>query len=89
MVGALGGVGNIVWGTLMQTRVPGRLLGRVSSVDWLFSIALVPLSFALVGPLAEAFGTRTVLFCAGISGALVTVAFFMVPGVRDPERVPA
>jgi sugar phosphate permease len=84
--GALQGAGSIVWGTMMQTRVPSRLLGRVASVDWMVSTALIPVSFALVGPLAEAFGTQEVLLAAGICGALVTLSFLFVPGVRDPER---
>jgi DHA3 family tetracycline resistance protein-like MFS transporter len=88
-VGAFNGAGNIVWGTLMQTRVPARLLGRVSSVDWLMSTALIPVSFALTGPLAAALGTKTVLLGAGIAGAAASMAFLLIPGVRDPERVPA
>ncbi|MEA2450377.1 MAG: hypothetical protein QOG63_2309 [Thermoleophilaceae bacterium] len=83
--GALQGAGSIVWGTLMQTRVPARLLGRVSSVDWMFSSALIPVSFVLVGPLAGTFGAKPVLVAAGLSGGLVTLAFLFVPGVRDPE----
>jgi predicted MFS family arabinose efflux permease len=86
--GALHGAGAIVWGTLMQTRVPPQLLGRVSSVDWLVSTALIPVSFALAGPLAEALGARTVLLGAGIAGAALGLAFLLVPGVRDPERDP-
>jgi MFS family permease len=86
--GGLNGIGNIVWGTLMQTLVPGRLLGRVSSVDWLVSIGLIPVSFAIVGPLGEAFGTQAVLLGAGVIGCLVPLCFLLVPGVRDPERVP-
>jgi MFS family permease len=86
--GALQGAGSIVWGTLIQSRVPGRLLGRVSSVDYLVSIALTPASFALAGPLADAFGTRTVLLCAGAAGTVATLGFLLVPGVRDPEQAP-
>ena len=37
------------------------LLGRVSSLDWLISIGLLPLSFALTGPVAAAIGARTTL----------------------------
>ena len=43
-------LGTIVWITMMQRLVPRRLLGRVSSLDWMVSIGLVPLSFALTGP---------------------------------------
>jgi hypothetical protein len=84
--GLLETLGALTWGTLMQTLVPGHLLGRVSSVDILVSFALVPLSFALAGPLAEAIGTRGVLMGAGVLGAVAVTAFVFVPGVRDPER---
>jgi MFS family permease len=87
--GALEAVGALTWGTLMQTLVPGRLLGRVASVDMMISIGFVPLSFALAGPLAEALGTRAVLVGAGVIGAACFALFPLVPGVRDPERVPA
>ncbi len=43
-------VGTIVWATAKQRHVPGHMLGRVSSLDWLISIGLLPLSFALTGP---------------------------------------
>jgi len=84
--GALGATGNIVWGTLMKTLVPNELLGRVSSFDWLVSIGLIPLSFAITGPLAEAFGARATLLWAGGIGGIAMIAFLAVPGLRDPER---
>ena len=47
---ALETAGTIVWATAKQRHVPAALLGRVSSLDWLISIGLLPLSFALTGP---------------------------------------
>jgi hypothetical protein len=79
--------GMVLWNTLMQTLVPPQLLGRVSSLDWLVSIGLVPVSFALTGPVAELIGARETLGAAGALGAL-TILFLFVPGVRDPERRP-
>ena len=76
----------VIWITIVQRLVPKHLLGRVSGLDWLISTAGVPLSFAIVGPAAEAFGVDTTLVVAGVSGALVTVAFMFVRGARDPER---
>ncbi len=84
--GAGSTAGMIVWMTLMQTRVPRTLLGRVSSLDWLVSIGLIPVSFALTGPVAEAAGARETLIGAGALGALVTFAFLFLPGIRDTER---
>jgi MFS family permease len=76
----------VIWATLLQRLVPKEVLGRVSSLDWLLATAGVPLSFALVGPAASAFGADATLIGAGILGALITVAFLFVPGAREPER---
>lgn len=84
--GGLGALGNVVWGVMMRRFVPNELLGRVSSWDWLVSIGLVPLSFALTGPLAQAVGARTLLLTAGVTGTLTMLAFLRLPGLRDPER---
>jgi hypothetical protein len=80
--------GLIVWITTKQRLVPGRLLGRVSSFDWFVSIGLVPASYALTGPVAEAFGARTTLIAAGLVGGLVTISFLLLPGLRRVERGP-
>ena len=76
----------IVWVTLVQRLVPSELLGRVFSLDWMISLGGVPLSFAIVGPLAAAIGARTTLIAAGVLGASVTLLFMLIPGARDPER---
>ena len=81
-------VGTIGWMTLKQRHVPPELLGRVSSLDWLISIGLVPLSFALTGPAAAIFGERTTLVGAGVLGALATMAAYFLPGMRAPEQIP-
>jgi DHA3 family tetracycline resistance protein-like MFS transporter len=78
--------GTIVWATMKQRHVPASLLGRVSSLDWLISIGLLPLSFALTGPATAALGVRGTLVFAGIVGAVITLAPLMLPGMRDLER---
>jgi len=83
---ALEGAGTIVWITTKQRLVPNRLLGRVSSLDWFVSIGLLPLSYALTGPVAEAIGVRATLVWAGVIGSTVTFAFLFLPGMRDIER---
>jgi hypothetical protein len=82
---ALETAGTIIWATAKQRHVPAALLGRVSSLDWLISIGLLPLSFALTGPVSGALGTRTTLIAAGIIGGIVTLAALLVPGVRAIE----
>ncbi len=76
----------VVWVTLLQRLVAPELLGRVSSIDWMVSTGGVPLSFAIVGPLAGAIGARTTMIWAGLLGAGVTIAFMFIPGAREPER---
>ncbi|HEY7666502.1 MAG TPA: MFS transporter [Actinomycetota bacterium] len=82
---ALETAGTIVWVTTKQRLVPGRLLGRVSSLDWFVSIGLLPLSFALTGPVAGAIGARQTLVAAGVIGAVVTLSFLFLPGMRAVE----
>lgn len=82
---ALETAGLIVWLTTKQTLVPSRLLGRVSSLDWLISTGLLPLSYALAGPIAVWWGTRPTLIGAGVLGALITLAFLFLPGMRTAE----
>jgi MFS family permease len=77
--------GTIIWATAKQRHVPGPLLGRVSSLDWLISIGLLPVSFALTGPVSGAIGEQTTLIGAGVIGAIVTLAALFVPGVRAIE----
>lgn len=83
---ALETAGTIVWATAKQQNVPASLLGRVSSLDWLISIGLLPISFALTGPASAAFGPRTTLMTAGAVGAAVTLIALFLPRMRDLER---
>jgi hypothetical protein len=83
---ALETAGTIAWSTAKQRHVPTELLGRVSSLDWLISIGLLPVSFAITGPVSAALGLRTTLIGAGVLGAAVTFAALLVPGVRDLDR---
>jgi hypothetical protein len=69
----------------MQRVVPTELLGRVKSVDWLLSIGLVPVSYAVTGPLAGWLGVKPVLVGAGIAASLLTALFYFLPGTRDME----
>jgi MFS family permease len=92
---ALETAGTIIWATTKQRLVPSALLGRVSSLDWLISIGLLPLSFGLTGPVAAAIGARATLVGAGVLGAVVTISALLLPGMRatdgatDPQLVGA
>jgi MFS family permease len=82
---ALEAAGTIVWATIKQRHVPVSMLGRVSSLDWLISIGLLPISFALTAPVAAAIGARATLVGAAIVGGVVTFGALFLPGMRDIE----
>jgi MFS family permease len=82
---ALETAGTIVWATAKQRHVPPALLGRVSSLDWLISIGLLPLSFALTGPVSGAIGAQATLIGAGLIGGVITFAALLLPGMRAIE----
>ena len=83
---ALETAGTIVWATTKQRHVPSSMLGRVSSLDWLISFGLLPVSFALTGPISDAIGAGATLVAAGLIGAIVTFAALLVPNVRAVEE---
>jgi MFS family permease len=82
---ALEAAGTIIWATVKQRHVPGSLLGRVSSLDWLISISLLPVSFAITGPIASVIGVRMTLVGAGLVGGAATLGALFIPGMRDIE----
>lgn len=71
VVGVLMSAPMVLWGTLLQRRVPPELLGRASSLDFFVSLLLMPVSIALVGPIGEAVGIRSVFLVAAIIPLLV------------------
>jgi MFS family permease len=82
-------LGQVIWTTMLQQLVPRALLGRVSSLDWMMSIGLVPVSYAFTGPVSTALGVDPTLILAGVLGSTLMFGLLFVPGVRDPERMPA
>jgi len=78
--------GELVWVSMLQRFVPRELLGRVKSLDWLLSIGLAPVGFALCGPVAAWLGVDAVLIIAGVGAFALTVGFYFLPGMRDTER---
>jgi MFS family permease len=78
--------GTVVWATLKQRRVVNSMLGRVSSIDWCISTALLPLSYALTAPVAQVLGARRTLVGVGVLGAAVTLGFLFLPGMQAGDR---
>lgn len=63
----------VIWGTLLQRRVPPAMLGRVSSLDFFVSLAFMPVSMALAGPVSALIGLRPTFLVAGLVPPLLAV----------------
>jgi hypothetical protein len=82
---SIGGLvaGGVVWTTLLQRTVPKEMIGRVSSLDWLLSAGLTPLSYALTGPVSNLLGVKATLIGSGLAATSVLVLVLVfVPGLR-------
>jgi MFS family permease len=74
VMGTLWSAPMVIWGTLLQRRVPPALLGRVASLDFFVSISLMPVSMALAGPVSQAIGLGWTFVVAGTVPLVVAVA---------------
>ena len=66
VVGLASGAGMVIWGTLLQRRVPAQMLGRVSSLDFFVSLSFMPLSMAVAGPLSKVVPVEVIFGAAGV-----------------------
>jgi MFS family permease len=95
---AVAGVGvtifQILWATALQRDVPDEVLGRVMALDWLGTSSLMPLGYALAGPVSLAVGSTPVLLAGALIVLLIGPLPLLVPGgttfssPAEPEEVP-
>jgi predicted MFS family arabinose efflux permease len=89
-VAFVAGVGSeifgLLWNTTVQQEIPVDMLSRVYAYDALGSVALVPIGYAVAGPIADAIGVRATLWGAAAIGFGVTLAVLAVRDVRTLER---
>ncbi|MFI5510678.1 tetracycline efflux MFS transporter Tet(V) [Mycobacterium sp. NPDC051804] len=85
VVGVTDGAGMVIWGTLLQRRVPTEMLGRVSSLDFFVSLAFMPVSFAIVGPLSKVVSMQTIFLVAGIAPVLLAAIALVAAKMRQDE----
>ena len=83
VVGLASGAGMVIWGTLLQRRVPAHMLGRVSSLDFFVSLAFMPLSMALAGPLSKVVPVEVIFAVAGV--APIVLAAVALAAARMPH----
>lgn len=81
--GATGTVFNTFWFTALQSDVPPDELARVSSWDYLGSLALLPVGQALSGPVAATVGLSATLYGAAAVTLVLFAAALAAPAVRN------
>jgi hypothetical protein len=75
-------VGNALWETTLQQRVPRAALSRVTAYDWFGSLVGTPLGSALIGPLVAGLGVRGTLLAAAGATAAANLSVMALPSVR-------
>jgi len=69
----------VLWQTTLQQYIPPESLSRVSSYDWLGSMALTPLALATAGALVATVGLEGALWISGLLGSAASL------GLLDPQ----
>jgi DHA3 family tetracycline resistance protein-like MFS transporter len=85
VIGFTDGAGMVIWGTLLQRRVPTKMLGRVSSLDFFVSLAFMPVSFAIVGPLSKVVSMQAIFLVAGVAPVLLAAVAMYAARMRRDE----
>jgi MFS family permease len=84
--GMAGSIFNTLWFTAQQQYVPASEYSRVSSWDFLGTLAVYPIGTALAGPLSAGLGVSSTLYGATTLCAALTLVMFLVPAMRNfPE----
>ncbi|MEV1014620.1 MFS transporter [Micromonospora sp. NPDC049801] len=76
---------NTLWGTTVQQRVPGKMLGRVSALDGFVSYGCRPLGLLLAVPVAAATSPLLVVVISAVAVALLAATVCAVPVFRGEE----
>jgi MFS family permease len=78
-------IGFAQWETTLGRLIPAQALSRVTSLDWFTTVGVMPLGYALAGPVAEAVGLHETM----VGASVVTVALFAgALAMRDVREVP-
>ncbi|MEN3608857.1 MFS transporter [Plantactinospora sp. ZYX-F-223] len=75
----------VIWGTLLQRRVPPHMLGRVSSLDFFVSLVFMPLSMAIAGPVSTGIGLGSTFALAGLLPAVVAILAIVLARMPQDE----
>lgn len=88
VVGLVYGPIGPIYNSVMQTRAPAHLRGRVVGVMTSMAYAAGPVGFMLAGPLVDSFGLRVAFL--GLALPIVAIGLLCpwIPALRDLDRTP-
>jgi hypothetical protein len=75
------------WITALAERIPPDRLSRVTSYDWMVSLALVPVGYVLAGPLAERLGAANVMLGGAVLGFTALALGLLPRQTHELERI--
>lgn len=78
----------IWWEVSLARHIPPHALSRVSAWDWMGSLALLPLGYALAGPMAAALGARWVLLGGSVISLALLAAALLPKETRELGQFP-
>ncbi len=78
---------DVWWLTALAERIPPQALSRVTSFDWMVSLGLLPLGYAVMGPLAAQLGAVNVLLGGSALGAVAFALGLLPRETRMLERL--
>ena len=76
----------VLWDTALQQEIPQDKLSRISSYDALGSWVLMPLGFAVAGPVSTAVGVRATFLGAAVLIVAATALALLSRDLRTIER---
>lgn len=79
---------DVWWHTALQQRIPAQALSRVSSYDWMGSLALLPLGYLLAGPVGAALGNTEVLIAGGTLALILALLGLAITDVWRLRAIP-
>jgi MFS family permease len=77
-----------IYNSMIQTRTPAYLRGRVVGVMTSMTYAAGPVGFMLAGPLVDAFGLRVTFLVLAIPILLIGLACPWIPALRELDQPP-
>jgi hypothetical protein len=85
VVGLCFSAATVIWGTLLQRRVPAHMLGRVSSLDFFVSLVFMPISMAVAAPVSAVIGTGMTFAIAGLLPTVIAVLAIVLARMPHDE----